>query len=92
MPDIDGRAVLFDREFDDADRAVDPGAKAARRGDQQVERKPGGAGGGVCGDGGHVLPLTRLLARAKGGSYGARRNAGPVPALVLLVRQRYASS
>ena len=31
VPDIDGRAVFFDGEFDDVDRAVYAGAKAARR-------------------------------------------------------------
>jgi hypothetical protein len=31
---IDRRAVAFERALDDLDRAVDPGAEAARRGDQ----------------------------------------------------------
>jgi len=35
VSDIDRRAVLFDRELDDADRAVDACAKAARRRQQQ---------------------------------------------------------
>ena len=42
VADIDRRAVALERELDDADRAVDAGAEAARRGDQQGE---GGLGG-----------------------------------------------
>ena len=38
VPDVDGRAVLFQRQFDDADRAVDACAKSARGGDDDVER------------------------------------------------------
>ncbi|WP_233281516.1 hypothetical protein [Sphingomonas changnyeongensis] len=37
VPHIDGRAMFLDRQFDDADRTVDTGAKAARRGDQELE-------------------------------------------------------
>jgi hypothetical protein len=34
VADIDGRSEPFERELDDLDRAVDPGAEAARRCDQ----------------------------------------------------------
>ena len=36
MADIDRRAESFERELDDLDRAVDPGAEAARSGDQTL--------------------------------------------------------
>ena len=61
VPDINRRAVLLDREFDNADGTVDAGAKAARRGDQQVRERAWTRAGRP----------TRLLARAEGGSYGA---------------------
>ena len=37
VADIDRRAVALERQLDDPDGAVDPGAEAARRGDQQGE-------------------------------------------------------
>ena len=37
VADIDRRAEPLERELDDLDRAVDAGAKAARRGDQDLE-------------------------------------------------------
>ena len=37
VPDIDGRAEPLERELDDLDRAVDPGAEAARRRDQDAK-------------------------------------------------------
>src|SRR5690606_13704814 len=37
VPDIDRRAIFLQREFDDADRAIDAGAETARRGDQNLE-------------------------------------------------------
>ena len=42
VPHIDRRAEPLDRQLDDLDRAIDAGAKAARRGDQDV--KVGGSG------------------------------------------------
>jgi hypothetical protein len=39
MPDVNGRAVLLDRQFDDPDRAVDARAEAAGGGDDEVERR-----------------------------------------------------
>ena len=71
MPDIDRRAVLLDRQLDDADRAVDAGAEAARRGDQQVE----GGLGAACH---RCAASTRLLAR--GGSRFLWMRDRPVPA------------
>jgi hypothetical protein len=35
VADVDGCAIALERELDDADGAVDAGAEAARRGDQQ---------------------------------------------------------
>ncbi len=61
MPDIDRRAMLLEREFDDADGAIHPGTEAARGGDQQVEGRLDGVGHG---DG-----STPLLARVQPGSY-----------------------
>ena len=58
VSDIDGRAMLFDRQFDDSDGAVDTGAKSARCSDKQVK-------GRTC----HKRASTRLLARAKVASY-----------------------
>ena len=37
VADIDRRAVQLDRFLDDGDRAIDPGAKAARRGNQDMK-------------------------------------------------------
>src|SRR3546814_1448332 len=37
VPDIDRRAIFLQREFDDADRAIDAGAENARRRDQHLE-------------------------------------------------------
>jgi hypothetical protein len=37
MPHIDRRAVTIDRAFNDLDRAVDPGAKAARGSDKEAD-------------------------------------------------------
>src|SRR3546814_1098822 len=37
VPDIDRRAIFLQREFDDADRAIDAGAETARRRDQNLE-------------------------------------------------------
>ena len=54
MADIDRRAIGFDRLFHDDDGAVDPGAKAARGGDQQGHRRAGGGGLG------HVFALRRM--------------------------------
>ena len=34
---IDGRAEPLERQLDDLDRAVDAGAKSARRGDQDAQ-------------------------------------------------------
>src|SRR3546814_16339838 len=42
VPYINRRAIAFQRQFDDADRTVDTGAKPARRRDQQVD--PGAYG------------------------------------------------
>ena len=39
VADKDRRAIALERQFDDGDGAIDPGAKAARRGDQQFERR-----------------------------------------------------
>ena len=41
MPDIDRRAVLFQRPFDDGDGAHDPGAKSAGRGQNDAQRRGG---------------------------------------------------
>ena len=38
VTDVDRRPEALDRQFDDLDGAVDTGAEAARRGDQDVER------------------------------------------------------
>jgi hypothetical protein len=70
VPDIDRRTVFLDRQFDDPDRAVHARTEAARRGDQQFERWFRSGCHGAC--------PTRLLARAKAGSYGARHSRGPV--------------
>jgi hypothetical protein len=37
VPDIDRRAIFLDRQLDDADRAVDARAEAARGGDEEFE-------------------------------------------------------
>src|SRR5665213_2913386 len=37
MADIDGRPELLERQFHDADRAIDAGAEAARRGQHKRE-------------------------------------------------------
>jgi len=59
VTDIDGCAMLLDRQLDDADRTVDAGAEAAWCRDQQFERgfvaarrRGNGCGvcGGLCGD------------------------------------------
>ena len=39
MAHIDGRAEPLERELDDLDRAVDAGTKAARRGDEDAQRR-----------------------------------------------------
>ncbi len=39
MTHIDRRAMLFERQLDNLDRAVDTGAKAARGGEQDLERR-----------------------------------------------------
>ena len=52
VADIDRRAVALERQLDDADGAVDAGAEAARRRDQQGE---GGLGGHRLGSLGRAL-------------------------------------
>ncbi len=37
MPDIDRRAIFLERQLDDLDRPVDPGAEAARRAEHDVQ-------------------------------------------------------
>src|SRR5207247_8898453 len=36
VADVDGRAVLFEQDLDDLDRAVDPGAEGARSREQDL--------------------------------------------------------
>ena len=43
VADIDRRAELLERQLDDLDRAVDAGAKSARRGDQDAEGEGAGS-------------------------------------------------
>ena len=45
VADVDRRPETLDRQFDDADRAVDAGAKAPGRGNQQGEGRLGGRHG-----------------------------------------------
>ena len=65
VADIDRRAIALERQLDDADRAVDAGAKAARRRDQQ-------------GEGGLVGHLRFTCARALRDCLPARK---PVPCI-----------
>jgi hypothetical protein len=57
-----------DRQFDDADRAIHAGAKATRRGYEDIKHWLGGEESGS----GHRIGPTRLLAPAEGASYEAR--------------------
>ena len=63
VADIDRRAVPLERQLDDLDRAVDAGAKPARRGDQHVQRRQAAASvqGGSHGRA-RSLPCKRSLA------------------------------
>src|SRR5690606_7009000 len=66
MPHIDRRAVAFDRALDDLDRPVDAGTKPARRGDQNRQRRLGGAMACVEKGGVHGGRSSRCAAVAKG--------------------------
>jgi hypothetical protein len=80
VPDIDRGAVALERELDDADGALHPGAEAARRGDDQVK----GAGRVLhAGHVSHRLPAEKGLPMSLAHDHVPFRRAAALLALLL---------